>query len=112
VPRAEEELLRLYLRGFGPATVQDYVAWTRMTFGDAKGIWSRVSHELVPVDVNGSPAWILSNDLPVLASSVASGPSVRLLPNFDSFTLGHMNRGHLVEASQHPKIYRPQGWVS
>lgn len=110
--RAEEELLRLYLRAFGPATPSDFVAWTRMLLSDARGIWARVEPELAPVDVNGDTAWILRSDLAELESSELPRLSVRLLPYFDSFLLGHAGRGHLLEARHHGRVYRPQGWIA
>jgi hypothetical protein len=112
VDRAEDELLRSYLRGFGPATVRDFVAWTRMTLGDALGIWDRVVDELSPVNVEGWAAWVLRKDLPDLETSRMEHPTVRLLPYFDSYLLGHMERGHLVDAGDHSRVYRNQGWVA
>ncbi len=110
--KAEEELLRRYLSSFGPATVHDFVAWTRMTVSDARQIWDRLSGELAPVDVDGWSAWLLKRDLGILSGSECTPPSVRLLPYFDSYLLGHMERGHLVASGHHEKVYRPQGWVA
>ncbi|MCI4344656.1 MAG: winged helix DNA-binding domain-containing protein, partial [Thermoplasmata archaeon] len=110
--RAEEELFRRYLRAFGPATVADFVAWTRMRHSDARGIWARVEAELAEVAVEGSPAWIVRRDLPELQRAAINEVSVRLLPYFDSFVLGHMERGHLLEAKHHRRVYRDQGWIA
>jgi uncharacterized protein YcaQ len=110
--RAEEELLRRYLRTFGPGTVDDFVAWTRMLYSDARGIWARVERDLAPIDVEGFPAWILREDLHELQRAGLESTSVRLLPYFDSYVLGHMDRGHLLEARHHPRVYRPQGWIA
>ena len=110
--RAEEELLRRYLRAFGPGTIADFVAWTRIRFSDAQGIWARVEDELSPVDVDGASAWILRRDRSELLDAHLDGPSVRLLPYFDSYLLGHMERTHLLEAKHHRRVYRDQGWVA
>jgi uncharacterized protein YcaQ len=110
--RAERELLRLYLRAFGPATPKDFVAWTRMLFSDARKIWVQEEENLVPVDVEGWPAWILRQDLPELERAELPGSSVRLLPYFDSFLLGHAGRDHVVEKKRLKDVYRPQGWIA
>jgi uncharacterized protein YcaQ len=110
--RAEDEILRRYLRSFGPATVQDFVAWTQMTLADARGIWARLAGELALVDVDGWPAWILREDLPELEVARIEESTVRLLPYFDSFLLGHAGRHHLLELERHKRVYRNQGWIA
>jgi uncharacterized protein YcaQ len=114
VPRekAEEELLRRYLRSFGPGNVEDFVAWTSMRLVDARAIWQREEEALEPVDVQGRPAWILRRDLSDLEGAEVERPTVRLLPYFDSFLLGHEERWHLLTPQNHPKVYRSQGWVA
>lgn len=110
--RAEDALLDHYLSAHGPATVSDFVAWTGVLASDAKEIWARAEDRLASVEVEGDAAWILRADLPSLERSVLAGSNVRLLPHFDSFLLGHDDRTHLVDAAQHPHVYRNQGWVS
>lgn len=109
---AERELLHRYLRAFGPATAGDFAAWTSMRLIDAREIWSREESNLAPVDVAGWPAWLLRRDLSVLEGSRIERPTVRLLPYFDSFLLGHGDRRHLVESRHHRRVYRAQGWVA
>jgi hypothetical protein len=109
---AEEELLRRYLRGFGPATPEDFQTWTQMRLLDARAIWKRVEDELTPVDLEGRDAWVLRDDRNELATSAIGGPTVRLLPYFDSFLLGHRGREHLTQARHVKKVYRNQGWVA
>jgi Winged helix DNA-binding domain len=110
--RAEDEILRRYLRSFGPATIQDFVAWTQMTLADARGIWARRAGELALVNVEGWPAWILHEDLPELEGARIDVSTVRLLPHFDSFLLGHTGRQHLLELERHKTVYRDQGWIA
>ncbi len=110
--RAEEELLRRYLRAFGPASLLDFVAWTRHTLTDARRIWDRLASELVPVGVDGATGWLLREDLPALAAARPDGPNVRLLPHFDTFLLGHFGRDHLVGPAHRARVYRDQGWIA
>ncbi|HYM38766.1 MAG TPA: winged helix DNA-binding domain-containing protein [Thermoplasmata archaeon] len=108
---AEDAFLRRYLGGFGPATVHDFAMWSILTVGRARQIWSRLANELEPVAVGGQAMWILRRDLPALKRARLGRPTVRLLPYFDSFLMGHKGRDHLVDAAHYKRIYRAAGWV-
>ena len=108
---AEEALLVRYLRAFGPATVHDFAAWSILAVSRAKQVWSRLADQLEPVALQGETAWILRRDLSALERSRLRSPTVRLLPYFDSFLMGHKGRDHLVDAAHYRRIYRPAGWV-
>jgi len=112
VEEAETELLRRYLHAYSPATVRDFFAWVRMTLRGARAIWARMAGELAPVRIEGEVAWILREDLAALQHAKLERPVVRLLPYFDSFLMGHDERGHLVDPALHKHVYRPAGWVS
>ena len=109
---AEEELLRTYLRGYGPATVRDFVAWTRMNLRDARVIWNRVAPQLLPMEVEGWHAWVLAEDLPVVQAAEFDRPAIRFLPYFDSYLLGHLDRGHLMGSAYRSRVYRNAGWIA
>lgn len=111
VEDAEDALLRRYLSAFGPATVHDFAAWSKLAVARAKQIWARLEDQLSPVSVEGHPAWILRGDLAVLKRSKLARSAVRLLPYFDTFLMGHRGRDHLVDAAHYKRIYRPAGWV-
>ena len=108
---AEDALLRRYLRAFGPATVHDFAAWSILAVARAKQIWSRADDGLAPVTLDGRTAWVLRGDLPAVRRAKLDGRTVRLLPYFDSFLMGHRGRDHLVDAAHYKRIYRPAGWV-
>jgi hypothetical protein len=109
---AERELLRRYLRAFGPAAPADFASWTGMPLRDALRIWQREEPDLVPVTVEGRRAAILRDDLETLEAAELVGSPVRLLPYFDAFLLGHKERAHLVAPAHHRSVYRDQGWVA
>ncbi|MCI4340373.1 MAG: winged helix DNA-binding domain-containing protein [Thermoplasmata archaeon] len=110
--RAEVELLQRYIRAFGPVTIEDFVAWSRMRTTDAREIWAKTESQLTPVTIGGHTAWILRGDRARIADQGSLRSNVRLLPYFDSFILGHADRGHLLDASDHRRVYRNQGWVA
>jgi winged helix DNA-binding protein len=114
VPRdaAEDELLRRYLRAFGPATPADFALWTGMTLSDATAIWKRQETGLIPVSVEGWTAAVFRDDLRRLTARRSEPLPVRLLPYFDSYLLGHKARAHLVALRHHKTVYSKAGWIA
>lgn len=116
--QAETLLLRKYLAAFGPATASDFALWSGMTLTEARTIWAREQRDIALVNVEGWTAGVLQEDLDALAQAgpgqlaATTLPSVRLLPYFDTFLLGHKGRDHLVEREHQPDIYRAQGWIA
>ncbi len=108
---AEEELLRRYLRAFGPATVTDFAYWTGMPLRDARPIAGRIQGELVEVTLDGKRALLLAEDVEAL-ERVQPSRSIRLLPNFDVYLLGHRDKSHLVDDAHYKAVYRNAGWIS
>lgn len=108
---AEAWLLRAYLRAFGPATLSDFSYWSGIQVRDAAGIARRIEDDLVEVHVDRRPAWVLREDLPVLRG-IAPPRTVRLLPSFDAYLLGHRDKAHLVDAAHYKAVYRNAGWLS
>jgi hypothetical protein len=112
VEQAEGNLLRMYLRGYGPATFADFASWTGISLTDAREIWVREQSDFAAVNVEGWEAAILREDLDALGQAEFDRPLVCLLPYFDSFILGHKQREHLVAMNHQSKVYRAQGWIS
>lgn len=112
VEAAESELLRRYLHACGPATVADFAWWTYMKAADAQEVWGRLAGELAEVDVDGRAGWVLRSDVRALERASLDGLVVNLLPYFDSYLLGHKDKGHLVDSAQYKRVYRPAGWLS
>ncbi len=84
------ELLRRFLRVYGPSTVGDFAAWAGLGGGQPQAMWAALEHELAPVEVRlddpqagarPSIRWILKSDTKVLAAADpdALGSIVRLL---------------------------------
>ncbi len=103
---ARAELLRRYLRCYGPATRAGFASWVGVQVGDTDPWWDPIAAELTPVDFDG-PAWVLTADLPALESPTpASG--LRLLPPHDPYTQLH-DRETIVDRRHHRAIWRTVG---
>lgn len=105
------EVARRYLRAYGPATRKDFEAWFGRWPGVAAIAWSGLESELVTVAVGGAPMQILSADLKHIPASPLPG-TMRLLPAFDPFLMGHSSRSHLFDAGHRAKVSRTSGWIS
>ncbi len=85
----DEALLRLarrYFRTRGPATTSDFSWWSGLTMSDARRGIEVARADLESATLDGVTHWV-SDDLPAKAR-----PSVRLLPNYDEFFIGHRDR--------------------
>jgi uncharacterized protein YcaQ len=110
--QAEGMLLRRYLQAFGPATAADFALWSGITLTDAREIWAREQADVAPVNVQGRMAGVLRQDLDELSQAEFERPSIRLLPYFDTFLIGHKEREHLVAMKHRANVYRAQGWIA
>ena len=105
------ELARRYLRAYGPATKNDFARWWGQWPGVGNTAWAALDAEVVPVTIEGSRADVLGADVERLAS-IRPGRSVRLLPSFDPYLMGHASRDHLVAREYLSRVSRTAGWIS
>lgn len=100
-------LLHRYLAAFGPATVQDFGAWSGLT---------RVREAVAPLvaglrtfrDEGGR----VLLDLPDLPLPPADAPApVRFLPEYDNLILSHADRTRVVPDAHRAKIFLSAGRV-
>lgn len=113
-PEAEEawsEIVRRYLRAYGPATREEFARWWGMQPAPAGRILKASADELAEVDVEGHRAWALAEDVPGIRTArlrVQAG----LLPGFDAYVAGTRPRGSLVEKRFENRVFRKAGWIS
>jgi hypothetical protein len=105
------EVARRYLRAYGPATKKDFARWWGTWSGVGNAGWAGLAQERVTVSIEGQRADLLAADLDRI-SAESRAPSVRLLPNFDPYLMGHANRDHLFAPEYRPRVSRTAGWIS
>jgi hypothetical protein len=66
---AHRELCRRHVEAFGPTTPEAFAWWAGLSPRDAREVWSQLSDELLPVDLEGRPAWILARNEPAFRST-------------------------------------------
>ncbi len=103
---ARAELLRRYLRCYGPSTRGDFAAWAGIRAGDAAPWWNLVEDELTQVEFGGT-SWILTEDLDALRSA-PKPKGVRLLPPRDPY-IQMRDRETIVDKKYHREVWKTVG---
>jgi Winged helix DNA-binding domain len=103
---ARAELVRRFLRCYGPSTTQRFAEWTARSPRDARAAFDLIADELVEVQLLEGPAWHLVSDRKALASPPAPS-GVRLLPVQDPY-LQQRDRATLLEDDRaRRKLWQP-----
>lgn len=110
---ALREFVQRYLAGHGPATLADFVWWSKVTVAEAKRGLAAAAGAVASVIVDGTEYW-LAADLPDAATGPGRGRrrnrnhSVFALPGFDEYLLGYRDRS-LVLHGDHADLIVPGG---
>src|ERR1043165_8634701 len=106
--QAQAELLRRYLRAYGPATLKDFAHWSLISMAEVKAL-----RPLVDADVaDHDGVLMLREDVKTLQAASFSQSSVHLLPYFDVYLLAHRLKEHFLKPRFYKRVYRNQGWIS
>ena len=84
-PGRAEELMRRFLRCYGPAVPEMLRDWLGASPAQARRLWSGVEAELEPVRVEGKRRWLLRADLEELGRVEAAGEEPLLLGPHDPY---------------------------
>lgn len=103
---ARAQLLRRYLRTYGPSTKSDFASWLGVRTGDTGPWWELLDNELVEVDY-GSARWMLTSELELLRSA-AMPTGIRLLPPRDPYTQLR-DRDTIVEKKYQRDVWKTAG---
>ena len=103
---ARADLLRRYLRCYGPSNRADFAAWVGINAGDTDPWWSLIEDELTQVEF-GRKLWILTEDLHALRSA-PKPKGVRLLPPRDPYTQMR-DRETIVDKEYHREVWKTAG---
>jgi hypothetical protein len=115
--QALQELVRRYLRAYGPATPEDFARWWWGGSGKARArkLFQSIGEELEEVEIEGWRVFALRATLEHMLwnEPTEREEMVHLLPLFDAYTIGMpRDREPLLSPAHKGQVFRPQGWIS
>ncbi len=108
VVTARAELVRRFLRCYGPATHTNLAAWAQTGPAHAKALFAAIESELEPVTVEGARRWMLAKDLGRLESPPAAA-GVRMLGGHDPYVAQPDRAALTPEAGLRKKLFPAVG---
>ncbi|MCA1006880.1 winged helix DNA-binding domain-containing protein [Rhodococcus hoagii] len=93
-----------YFRSHGPATLDDFVWWTKLTVRQARAGLALASEQLERTSVNGVDYFLDPATPELLATHRRHARGVFLLPGFDEFILGYRDGGAAVDPAFQPRL--------
>ena len=89
---AQAELALRYFRSHGPATLEDFVWWSSLTVPEARAGLEAARSRLMGETVGGVTYWLAGESTP----PPKRYPAAHLLPGFDEYLLGYVDRSHIL----------------
>lgn len=102
------EVIRSWLRTFGPGTEADAVWWLGSTKASVRAALDELDAVEVRLD-NGGVGWLLPDDVAEFARPLDTGPWVALLPTLDPTTMGWRERDHYLDPAHTPSLFDRNG---
>jgi hypothetical protein len=90
-----------YFTGHGPATIRDFVWWTKLTVSDAREGIRLAGATLAREEVAGTEYWSAATPRPARRAS----DGVVLLPAFDETLVGYRDRSALLDPAYSARVH-------
>jgi uncharacterized protein YcaQ len=106
---AWRELLRRFLRAYGPTTLDGLARWFGLEPAAALPLLRSLEPEAAAVTIEGRKAWMLANDR---AARTRRPSAVRLLAQYDCYVLGSHPRETVIDerAQKQIRAYKRGQW--
>ena len=112
VESANLEVLRRYVRTYGPATQQDFAYWRGAKAESTRRWLTAIANELMIVTVDGADMFLLQEDVDdLLAPTEELQRNVQMLYRFDPLLLAHKDKRWIVPAAHHKQVFRIAGHI-
>lgn len=106
-------LIERYLAAYGPATLREIRRWWGVArLEEVRPALDRLSDRLTEIDVEGTRAYVRSEDLDAIASAPARAGAVVMVGGFDPLIVGGGLRDQLLPAAHLKRVSRTAGWIS
>jgi hypothetical protein len=91
---AMAQLTLRYLNAYSPATPEDMAAWAGLPLKWIRPAWNAIANQLQEMQVDSRSVWRLKTQH--MDQATLPGPSVHLLPRYDTYLLGYHKRDLIV----------------
>jgi hypothetical protein len=106
-------LIERYLAAYGPATAHEIRRWWGVAnLSEVRPAIAGLADRLAEVEVEGTRAFVRTEDLDAIASTPATDGDVVLVGGFDPFIVGAGLRDQLLPAAHIKRVSRTAGWIS
>jgi uncharacterized protein YcaQ len=98
---AWRELVRRFLRAYGPTTLEGAARWFGMKPAELRALVRSLEPDAVEVAIEGRKAWTLARERP---PSRRPSPAVRLLAQYDCYVIGSHPRETIIDERARAQI--------
>ena len=111
--QALREMVRRYLRAYGPAVSGDFATWWGMGPKAARPLFQSLGAELQEVKIDEKRVWALAETVPAIQAQ-ALPEGVRLLPSFDPYVVvaAARYRPRIIPPAFRDRVTREGAWLS
>lgn len=106
VPEAEKELVRKFLRCYGPTTSQSFMEWLGCSPKQAKRLWHNIAEELMPIEVPNKTAYLLASEEAAWQSADLNENKLLLLGAHDPYLDMQDKTVILENKTLHKQVWR------
>ena len=104
--QALAQLTLRYFRSHGPATINDFQWWSKLTLENIKTGLAQTASQLETIECNGATYYLAPETAELLGGTVPGARSVLLLPGFDEYLLGYTDRSAALSPEHAPLTCR------
>lgn len=106
-------LVDRYLAAYGPATVKELLRWWGVAqLSVMRPVIAALGDALTEVEVDGTRAYVRTNDLEAIDATRPTKSAVHLVGGFDPFIVGAGLRDQLIPAAHLKRVSRTASWIS
>lgn len=98
------ELARRYFQSHGPATAKDFARWANLVAADVRAGLALAAPYLDRLSVDGVEHFLDPGTPDLLAAARSEASGLFLLPGFDEFILGYLDRSAMLRSAYAPQI--------
>ncbi|SDS56228.1 Winged helix DNA-binding domain-containing protein [Mucilaginibacter mallensis] len=99
------KLMQKYFQSHGPATLQDFIAWSGLSITESRAEFEQIRETLTKIEWNDQSYWMTGN----YPANNKSSSSIDFLAGFDEYLLGYKDRSLILDAANTGKVILQNG---